>query len=451
MHIVTHRLSTEVFHSLIARQVHADYVYMYPPRQAYRPLTDDEQCRLPGIVSTSLRRFDDLNLYVHVPFCRQICDFCNLFAVHGGGRDLDDYVDAVITEAKYYASLADRKSIATLYLGGGTPSILSAAQLSRLITSLLTIFSTTPHDIPPETALEVDPATVDKGKLHDIRAAGINRINLGVQSMVQDEMVQLGRNRPATAGRELLEQALGVGFRNVCVDLIYGLAGQTDDNWRSSVLQVADIGPPTVCAYPLTLRPFTGYSRRGYSTLDGATLYRRYDIADEILRTAGYRRENHVRWVRDNGGYIQKVNHWAMRNVLGLGAGARSYLWHIDLRNGYSVRSRERPLRNYLEAVGKGRIPVTGGYPMTVDERARKAVILNLVSLDRAWYTGLIGADPVDLFPAAFVTLNDLGLCTVDQRRVALTADGVKYRDLIAQTLFSTTVRDRVERFDYAE
>jgi oxygen-independent coproporphyrinogen-3 oxidase len=451
VHIVTERLSTESLDKLIAQQTHVDYVYMYPPRQAYRSLDDDEHSQLPKTISTSLRRFDDLNLYVHVPFCRQICSFCNLYAVQGRGRELDEYVDAIIAEAESYATIAGRKSITTLYLGGGTPSILSAAQLEQLVTSLLATFSAIPDVVPPETALEVDPATVDLDKLRDIRAAGINRINLGYQSMVHDEVIQFGRDRPTTAGAELLERALEVGFANVCVDLIYGLEGQTDENWRRSVRQVAAIGPPTVCAYALTLRPFTGYSRRGYSSLDGAMLYRRYDIADEILREAGYRRENHVRWVRDNGGYLQKVNHWAMRNVLGLGAGARSYLWDIDLRNGYSVRSRERPLRNYVRSIGEGMMPATDGYVMTNDERARKAAVLNLVSLDRAWYRSLIGDDPLARFPAEFDTLSNLGLCVIDPDRVALTDDGVKYRDLIVQALFSPAVRERLDEFDYSE
>lgn len=451
MHIVAERLSSETLAGLIARQVHGDYVYMYPPRQAYRSFTDDEARRLPELISGSLHRFAKLNLYVHVPFCRQICGFCNLYAVSGSGRELDGYVDAVIAEAERYAGVIDRKSVSTLYLGGGTPSILSAGQIERLVTSLLNLFSVSPDEVPPEAALEVDPATVDAAKLRDIRSAGINRINLGYQSMMRDEVVGFGRDRPAEAELGLLEQALEVGFANICVDLIYGLDGQTDENWRRSVAQVAAIGPPTVCAYALTLRPFTGYSRRGYSTLPGALLYRRYDAADEILRAAGYRRENHVRWVRDGGGYLQKVNHWSLQNVLGLGAGARSYLWDVDFRNGYSVRSRARPLRDYLRRVNEARSPVTDGYLMTREERTRKAVMLNLVSLDRAWFTRLVGDDPVEAFVNEFTSLAELGLCTIQPGRVALTDDGVKYRDLVAQSLFSQEVRQRVRNFDYSE
>ncbi|WP_460403160.1 coproporphyrinogen-III oxidase family protein [Actinophytocola sediminis] len=435
---------------MIDKHEHADYVYMYPPRQAYRPFDQTTTSRLDELVTTSSRHSEVLNLYVHVPFCRQICGFCNLYAVSGTGQEFDDYVDAVLREAARYAELVGRKQVPTLYLGGGTPSILRPDQLERLVTALLDLFSVD-GEPPQETALEVDPATVDLGTLRDIRSAGINRINLGYQSMVRDEVVGIGRRRPETAGLALLEQALTVGFANVCVDLIYGLDGQTDDNWRRSVSQVARIGPPTVCAYSLTLRPHTGYQRRGYVSVDGATLYRRYDMANDILQAAGYRQENHVRWVRDGGGYLQKVNHWALQNILGLGAGARSYLWEVDLRNGYSVRSRARPLRGYLARVSENRSPVTDGYLMTAPERARKAVMLNLVSLDRARYTDLIGADPMAAFADEFAALSSLGLCTIGPDRIALTSTGLKYRDLIAQSLFSEEVRTRVAGFDYDE
>src|SRR4051812_7301606 len=102
MHLVAERATSEELTDLIARQVHADYVYMYPPRQAYRSFTAGESGSLPDLITSSLSRFDNLNLYIHVPFCRQICNFCNLYAVSGAGTDLDRYVDAMLTEARHY-------------------------------------------------------------------------------------------------------------------------------------------------------------------------------------------------------------------------------------------------------------------------------------------------------------------------------------------------------------
>ncbi|ACU38705.1 coproporphyrinogen-III oxidase family protein [Actinosynnema mirum] len=439
--------------ALIAADTRADYVYSYPPRQSYRPLPPGPDADVPGLVSRSLARFPDLNLYAHVPFCRQICRFCNLYAVADAGRDdrHDDYVTAVLSEAERLAALTDRKHVTTLYLGGGTPSLLRPQLLERLVTGLLALFATDPATPPPETALEVDPATVDAAALRDIRAAGINRINLGYQSMVSAEVVDLGRDRPTTSGLDLLAAALGTGFANVCVDLIYGLAGQSDEGWLSSLRQVTALLPPTVCAYPLTLRPFTGYRRRGYRSVDGALLHRRYRVADRVLREAGYRQETHVRWVRDRGGYVQKANHWGMRNVLGVGAGARSYLWEADLRNGYSVRSRSSALRDYLDRVRAGQSPVRDGYRMTPDERLRKAAALNLMDLDRNWARELLGADPVERFADRYAAFAELGLAEVGPDRARLTAEGVQHRDLLSQTLFSPEVRTRLRAFDYDE
>ncbi|WP_018681498.1 coproporphyrinogen-III oxidase family protein [Actinokineospora enzanensis] len=436
---------------LITAQAHADYVYMYPPRQAYRPFDEPTNARFTELVSDSLARFDDLNLYVHVPFCRQICRFCNLYAVGGTTHDLDGYVTAVLTEAACYAELTEPKTITTLYLGGGTPSLLPPSSLARLVTELLGLFARDPGRTPGEVALEVDPATVDAERLHRIRAAGINRINLGYQSMVDAEVRGLGRRRAPTAGLGLLTDALAAGFDNVCVDLIYGLAGQTDASWRASMEQVVTIGPPTVCAYALTSRPHTGYDRIGYSTVDGELLYRRYDLADRLLREAGYRRETHVRWVRAGGGYQQKANHWGMRNLLGFGAGSRSYLWGVDYRNGYSLRSRPAALRRYLDLVADGRSPVSDGIIMTADERTHKAAVLNVAALDRPRFRALLGHDPVDRFAAEFASFAEEGLCEVGPDRVRATETGSRYRDLLSQALFSPAVRERVREFSYAE
>jgi oxygen-independent coproporphyrinogen III oxidase len=437
--------------SLMQAQTHADYVYMYPPRQSYRAFSPAESRTLRSLVKSSLERSHDLNLYVHVPFCRQICSFCNLYSTNDLRRDTDEYLEAVLKEAGNLAEISGLKRISTLYIGGGTPSILSPTQIERLIRRLLMLFSQTPERAPTETALEVDPATVDASKLRQLRATGVNRINLGYQSMVNREVMQMGRRRSETAGLGLLESALASGFDNVCVDLIYGLREQTDEGWLDSLQQVVALGPPTVCAYALTLRPFTGYHRRGYRQIDGEVLYRRYETADQFLLSAGYRRETHVRWVRPTGGYLQKSNHWKLENVLGLGAGARSYLWGLDSRNGYSVRSRSTTLDAYMRKLAHGEQPLTDGFVMSAEERMRKAVALNIASLSRPWFISLFGSDPVDVFPAEYGLLRSLGVCNFTTDRICLSEGYYKYRDLLAQIFFSETVRRHVAAFDYNE
>jgi oxygen-independent coproporphyrinogen III oxidase len=451
MDILVPEREVSVLADQIDRAAHADYVYMYPPRQAYRQFTEAGLDSVAGLVASSLARESRLNLYVHVPFCHQICSFCNLYATNAYLRDMQKYVSAVINEVQVYEQLTDKKDIATIYLGGGTPSLLAPKQVEELITALLQAFSSAPTVIPAETALEVDPATLDLSKLRALRSSGVNRINLGYQSMVATEVAQIGRKRSPMASLQLLEGALGVGFSNVCVDLIYGLRDQTDESWAESVAQVAAIGPETICAYALTLRPYTGYHKRGYQHVDGEVLYRRYDMAHEILSAAGYARETHVRWVRERGGYVQKANHWNLQNVLGFGAGARSYLWDVDLRNGYSVRRRRDPLDSYMERSGQPSIQVSDGYVMSHEERMRKAAVLNVTSLDRAWFNDLFGQDPLEAFESEYHELLSTGICEINESHIFLTEAYYNYRDLVSQYFFSPEVRQLVSEFDYNE
>jgi oxygen-independent coproporphyrinogen-3 oxidase len=430
---------------------HADYVYMYPPRQAYRALSPEVTRQFPDLVERSLAQSAEINLYVHVPFCRQICNFCNLYALNEGKDEFQHYVDTVLREATAYAALADRKQVASLYLGGGTPSLLSPAQVEQLVQGLLERFSRTPEHLPEESALEVDPNTVDVRKLRDFRMAGVNRINLGYQSFISAEVAALGRNRPEESGAYLLEQALSVGFANVCVDLIYGLANQTDASWQASVRQVAELGPETICAYALTLRPHTGYDRRGYLVVSGSTLRSRYAMASDILTDFGYRQETHVRWVRDGGGYLQKANHWALQNILGFGAGARSYLWHLDFRNGYSVRHRRSPLRAYDARVFAADFAADSGFLMSDDERRRKMAALNIQALDRHRFAQMFGTDPLTAFPEVLGPLIDAGVLRVDQDRIWIPPELMGDRDILAQFFFSPEVRRRIEEFNYDE
>ncbi|AWW37789.1 coproporphyrinogen dehydrogenase [Streptomyces sp. AS58] len=432
-----------------AGAVHADYMYMYPPRQTYRPLALSP-AELEAKLRASFGRSDVLNLYVHVPFCRQICSFCNLYTTTGEGTDHREYTTAVLEEASRYTRFTEPKTVATLYFGGGTPSLLAPELLGAMTERLLADFSAPGTPAPSEIALEVDPATVDQARLRDLRQAGINRVNLGYQSLVPEEVTRIGR-REGARRTQALEIALGTGFDNVCVDLIYGLERQTDDAWRTSVRTVAAMAPQTVCAYPLTTRPLTSYGKRGYTFVPAETLYRRYDIAHELLTAAGYRQETHVRWVRGGGGYVQKVNHWRMQNVLGLGAGARSYLWELDTRNGYSLRSRGDALHSYLRAAGTDTLPITDGYLMTDEERRRKAVVLNLLHLDRSWFTSLFGTDPVEAFPVEFACLADAGICEIGPSEIRLTAHGTRIRDLAVQMFISPEVRDRLGKFSYSE
>jgi len=422
---------------------------MYPPRQVYRPLTQDA---IADREARSLARSNIVNLYFHFPFCRQICAFCNLYAIHTGGSDLfEGYLQHLEREVQQYEPLLRGKQVDTLYLGGGTPSLLGPERFARFFAFLRSTIGLQIRDVP-EVALEVSPETVTYETLRDYRAIGINRINLGFQSTSDAELHVIGRSYDHRQALNTLAAAQKVAFPNICVDLIYGLRGQDLASWKGSLSTVLGMRPETICAYPLTLRPFTGFSRRGYVGIDAADQLAKYDYAALTLQDAGYLQETHIRYILSaRGGYRQKANHWAMQNVLGFGAGARSYLWECDFRNGYSVRDRQRAYREYLQRVqdtGYGRAE---GFLMEDEERRRKAVILGLISLDRTWYRNLFESDVLADFRAEFGILEDLGLIRVSADLVELTELGLRHRDVVVQAFFGDRVRDLLVAFDYAE
>jgi oxygen-independent coproporphyrinogen III oxidase len=427
----------------------ADYVYMYPPRQAYRPLDPAEALRSSF---RSLDKSNDLNLYFHFPFCKQICAFCNLFSTVERDEDkFEVYLDYVLKELDTFAKHVAGKKIETLYLGGGTPSLLSPHLFERLFIFLRERTGVDVSQVS-EVALEVAPDTVEEEKFKRYREIGINRVNLGVQSLSPGELHVIGRRYGCSTPLHALDIVQRIGFDNICVDLIYGLFGQTMESWQSSVMEVLEREPETICAYALTLRPVTGFSARGYRHVDGASQLAKYDFARETLVTAGYRQETHVRYIKQGkGGYLQKANHWRLQNVLGIGAGARSYLWEGDFRSGYSVRRRKEALHHYMARVAQTGYGFADGFLMTDDERRRKAVILGLLHLDRQWYVDMFGDDPLDDFPEQFAELSRLDLVTCDKRLVMLTAKGVRHRDLIVQSFFSEKVRELLATFDYVE
>lgn len=433
---------------LLEQQARADYVYMYPPRQAYRPLPPPV---LDRVVAKSLARPGPVNLYFHYPFCRQICSFCNLYATAGGSEEAHHkYTDSLVVELGAYAPLLAGRSVDTVYLGGGTPSAVHPREFSRLFDQLADRGLCDVRTVA-EVAMEVAPDTATADAMRAYRDIGVNRVNLGIQTTNPDELRLVGRRDTIDDHLRGLDNAQGAGFTNVCVDLIYGLDGQTDSSWQRSLEAVIARRPETVCCYPLTLRPNTGLAARGYTAVDGAALYRRYDTAHALLSARGYKQQTHVRWALPGGGYRQKANHWACQDIVGVGAGARGYLRDGDYRNGYSVRNRTAALRAWHRRVhdtGHGR---DSGFVLDDDERRRRAIILGLGHVDRAAYAAEHGTDPLDYFFRELAALADVGVIDISADTIALTSLGQRHRDVAVQSLFSERVRRLVADFNYDE
>lgn len=437
--------------SAIDTQVQGDYIYHYPPRQAYRPLPTNT---LAHLIDTSLDRTinDPVNLYLHFPFCRQICGFCNLYAVTGSNEALvGAYLAAMRMEIDWWAEKLIGRRIDTIYLGGGTPSSLAPSQLEAILGHLESRLQFSRSEVP-EISLEVAPDTVDKTRLQELASIGVNRVNLGLQTTSDDGLRNIGRKHTYGLAKQSIKDALASGFRNVCVDLIYGLPGQTMDHWEESVDEVINLKPDTICAYPLTLRPYTGFNRQNAERAEGAIQYHKYKVAEAAITRAGYEQETHVRYITpESGGYRQKSNHWACQDIIGIGAGARGYLEGVDYRNRYSVRHRRRALTDYIDDITSGRWAYNAGFHLTDSEKARRAIVLGLLKLDRKAFELRFGADPITMFPKEFGQLGTLDLIEVSSDSIIATKRGRQYRDLMVLKFFSDEVWRAVEQFGYDE
>lgn len=432
----------------IEQGTRADYVYMYPPRQAYYRLGDNS---IEGLVESSLAASRKIGIYLHFPFCRQICSFCNLFAdASGRGHIPDEYIVAILGEIKSFSRLHGQFEVQTVYFGGGTPSLMSARQFELVMQALEEGVGLVRQECE-EISMEVAPDTVDLRKMVEFVKSGLTRINLGVQSFNDDALADIGRKHGVGTILRALDESKEAGVQNISVDLIYGIPDQTLGDWISSVSAAVATQVETICLYPYTSRPFTSFFKRGdHSDPDR---YQKFSTAFRMMEADGYDLETHVRYVRRNskGGYVQKKNHWGLGNIIGFGAGARSYLWEVDKRNGYSVKNRRRPIEEYIQSISHGAPTEDKVFIMDSSERKRKAISLNIHDLDIGWYFQIFGTKPEEDFPEELMYLRDGGFVNFSDGRIRIVPRFIGYRDSISQLFFSDRVRQLVASFDYNE
>ena len=274
-----------------------------------------------------------------------------------------------------------------------------------------------------------------------------------MQAVDNEELSCIGRKYNEKEIFTALENVMSVGFKNVCVDLIYGLEGQTMESWKQSLSCVEKYSPQTICPYPLTLRSKTGFDKHGYIDIDGQLQYEKYEYARNFLLRCGYEQETHVRYKLKNsqGGYIQKENHWKQQNILGLGAGARSYLYNINYRNGYSIVNRNKAYNLYLNMVEKKSNGIVDGFIMDNDEIMRKYIILSLNNLDVTEFKKKFEVSPYELFPEEFDILFENNIIVEMDSKLSFTKKGIMYRDIAVQLFFSDKINKLIAEHSYIE
>jgi oxygen-independent coproporphyrinogen-3 oxidase len=351
-------------------------------------------------------------LYVHVPFCLTRCGYCDFNTYAGIDHLRVPYVDALRREVELAAPDWSRTPFVSVFLGGGTPTTLPIEVMRALLDGLRAAFAVTDD---AEVTSEANPDTVDEAYLRGMRAAGVDRLSLGLQSFDPAVLRSLERLHSAESAIDAFGAARRAGFEDVNLDLIYGAEGETLASWRSTLERTVALEPDHVSAYALTIEPATALGRKVAAGVtpapDGDLQADMYGVACEVLGAAGYEHYEVSNWATPGHRCVHNVGYWEGRPYLGLGAGAHSYR---DGRRWWNVR----PPQQYLDDVGAGRLPVGGEESLSEDERWLERLLLGLRTSDGVPEEWVAGAARADDFVAQ-------GLAARRAGRIALTDRGM--------------------------
>lgn len=315
-------------------------------------------------------------LYVHVPFCLTRCGYCDFNAYAGLGHLAARYVRALEREADLWAGEWASERFVSIFLGGGTPTTLEAADLTRLLAHLRGSLDVA---VDAEITTEANPDTVDEGKLAALLEAGYGRLSMGAQSFDPVVLASLERVHSPDAVRRGFGAARSVGYANVNLDLIYGAHRETLASWEQTLRETIGLAPEHVSAYALTVEPATTLGRKVAAGLvpppDPDLQAEMFLLACELLRDAGYQHYEVSNWAKPGFECRHNLGYWERRPYLGLGAGAHSFR---EGRRCWNVR----PPLEYLERVEAGGHPLGGEEVLTPDDEHLEEVFLRMRILE---------------------------------------------------------------------
>ena len=380
-------------------------------------------------------------LYVHIPFCETKCPYCDFNTYAKIESLIPGYVSALRTEIELWAGLLDGPSVRTVFFGGGTPSYLPSNDISALMTTISESF-TLQDDA--EITLEANPGDFTPDKLNHFLDAGINRLSIGVQSFDDGLLKLLGRRHSAADAVEAYLMARDAGFDNVSIDLMYGLPHQTIEHWRETLAGTADLRPPHVSLYALTLEGGTpmehSVSQGTLPTPDPDLAADMYALAEHDLDALGYRHYEISNWAADGKLGLHNIVYWRNEPYLGVGPGAHSSLANHRFSNLKPPREYVKRLRDHpsIAATLEGSkedthaalqsIPVVDSIEF-IDRSLEMAETMMLgLRLDTGVsvpaFEARFGASPLKAYRDIFDELLPTGLVEVVDGRIRLTDKG---------------------------
>ncbi len=374
---------------------------------------------------------------MHVPFCRAKCPYCDFYSVTDPSL-ISAYIEALLAELNMRRHQVLRAD--TIYLGGGTPSVLTPLQIGQILEGVHSRFSVVSD---AEITLEVNPETVSQASLAAYRKVGINRLNIGLQSLDDQTLAFLGRIHTAKKGVDAYGWARAAGFDNIGLDLIYAVPGQTRSRWETEMAGVVQLAPEHLSCYTLTTEPGTPMAQRVQNgqmhPLDEPTAGRLFSATVSYLTRNGYRQYEISNFSRKDDGETRdrrsrhNRKYWNFAPYLGFGPAAHSFREHTRWWN-------HRPLSDYLADLKAGKRPVAGRETLTREQRMMEFVYLGLRQtdgIDTVDFASRFSAGFSDCFGPEVSRLVDEGLVAQPAGRVRLTQRGMRFLEHVVDRLLS--------------
>ena len=363
-------------------------------------------------------------LYIHIPFCKSKCQYCAFTSFPAKGFDLQGYMAGLLRQAETMARhpWCRATRFASLYLGGGTPTIYDGPILTELINRCLGLFN---FSKDPEITVEANPNTVSSAKLLELKKAGVTRLSLGVQVFADRLLKKISRTHTTAEALAAIRMAREAGFDNLNIDLIYGLPGQSPVDWQESLEQAASLQPEHLAIYELMIEEGSGFAeleKAGKLDLpDEDAVTAMAEMIPDLLTPAGYLRYEISNYARNNKRSNHNINYWQNGSYLGLGAGA------VSCFSGLRVSSVDDP-DLFSRLVGDNRPPYKDAEALGREIAFRETVIMGLRMVEgvsRKRLQDRFDMDPAEYYGKILDELIAQGLIETNNNFLRLTDHGL--------------------------
>lgn len=374
-----------------------------------------------------------LSLYVHLPWCIRKCPYCDFNSYQTDGSIPEDqYIEALLTDLQRQVDAVKGRTIISVFIGGGTPSLFSARSIQRLLAAIHADLWLADD---AEITIEANPDSLDQQNFTGFRRAGVNRISIGAQSFHNDLLRRLGRIHDAQAALDAVSTARAAGFENINIDLMYALPEQTLQAAGHDVQQAVSLHPAHISYYQLTIEPDTHFYRHRPRLPDDELGWEMQRQGVELLAQHGFRQYEVSAYARDSFACVHNRNYWRFGDYIGIGAGAHQKI--SDMKKGVVLRSEKpRHPRQYMRQILAGE-PLKP--PRVLDERdVQFEFLLNALRLQQGFsprqFERHTGLDYASLHPQLEPLLEE-DLLTVENGHVQCSKQGYRFLDELLQGL----------------